>query len=144
MKIADINQLKVGDTASCEMFVDERAVATFAALSGDDNALHMDAAVASERGFPKRVAHGMLALSAISRLIGTELPGHGSLWTTQEFQFRQPVLVGDTITATVTLEQISLGAQMIKLKTEVVNKTTGAVVLTGFAKVRIPPKQVPA
>jgi phosphate acetyltransferase len=84
----------------------------------------------------------MLALSAISRLIGTKLPGHGSLWTTQEFQFRQPVLVGDTITATVTLEQISLGAQMIKLKTEVVNKTTGTVVLTGSARVRIPPRQV--
>ena len=137
--MADLARVRVGDTAACDLEVTDQHVAAFAELSQDTNRLHMDAQVAAERGFPRRVAHGMVSLCAISRLIGTELPGHGSLWAAQELRFACPVFVGDTVTARVTVESVSQGAQMIKLRTEVVNKTTGAVVLTGTALVRIPP-----
>ena len=139
--LAEISRLKVGDTATCELEVTEQLVAAFAELSGDINPLHMETEVANAAGFPKRVAHGMLALSAISRLIGTQLPGGGSLWTTQEVRFGAPVFVGDTVTARVTVEGVSTGAQMIKLRAEVVNKTTGGVVLSGNGTVRIPPRK---
>ena len=139
--IADLARVRVGDTATCDLEVTDQHVAAFAALSQDTNRLHMDAQVAAERGFPRRVAHGMVSLCAISRLIGTELPGHGSLWASQELRFAGPVFVGDTVTARVTVENVSQGAQMIKLRTEVVNKTTGAVVLSGTAMVRVPPRQ---
>ena len=138
---ADINRIQVGDTASCDFVVDDQAVKAFAALSLDDNALHMDEAVAQDRGFPRRVAHGMLALGGISRLIGTQLPGHGSLWTTQDLRFSTPVFVGDALTARVTVEQVSKGAGTVKLKTEVKNNSTGSVVLSGTALVRIPPRK---
>jgi 3-hydroxybutyryl-CoA dehydratase len=138
MQWADISRLKIGDTASCEVVMNERNVAAFAELAQDDNPLHMDEAAAHACGFPKRVAHGMLALSAISRLIGTQLPGPGSLWVSQEVKFPAPVLVGDVVTARVTVEQISLAVQMVKLRTEVLNKETGTVVLLGSAMVRIP------
>jgi 3-hydroxybutyryl-CoA dehydratase len=138
MQWADISRLKIGDAASCDFVVDEHSVTAFAELSQDDNPLHMDEQVAHACGFPKRVAHGMLALSAISRLIGTQLPGPGSLWVSQEFKFPAPVLVGDVLTARVTVEQISLAVQMVKLRTEVLNKDTGTVVLLGSAMVRIP------
>jgi 3-hydroxybutyryl-CoA dehydratase len=138
---ADINRIQVGDTASCDFVVDDQAVKAFAALSLDDNALHMDEAVAQACGFPRRVAHGMLALGGISRLIGTQLPGHGSLWTTQELRFSTPVFVGDALTARVTVEQVSKGAGTVKLKTEVKNNSTGSVVLSGTALVRIPPRK---
>lgn len=139
--LAEISRLKVGDTATCDIDVTEQHVAAFAELSGDTNPLHMDARVAHAAGFPRRVAHGMLALSAISQLIGTQVPGPGSLWTSQDVRFAAPVFVGDSITARVTIEQISTGAQMIKLRTEVVNKRTGDIVLTGTAMVRIPPRK---
>jgi 3-hydroxybutyryl-CoA dehydratase len=135
---ADISRLKVGDTASCEFVVDERAVAAFAALSADDNPLHMDEQVARAHGFPRRVAHGMLALSAISRLIGTQLPGPGSLWVSQELKFPAPVLVGDALTAQVAVEQVSTAVGIVRLRTEVRNKESGALVLSGFAMVKIP------
>ena len=138
--LAEISRLKIGDTATCDLDVTEQHVAAFAELSGDINPLHMETAIAQAAGFPRRVAHGMLALSAISRLIGTQLPGGGSLWTAQEVRFGAPVFVGDSVTARVTIEQISTGAQMIKLRTDVVNKSTGAVVLSGTAMVRIPPR----
>src|SRR5438105_4339171 len=131
---ADISKIQVGDTASCEMTVTEEHVDSFARLSLDDNALHMDDSVAREYGFPKRVAHGMLALSAISRLIGTQLPGPGALWLSQEVQFATPVFVGDTLEARVTVQQLSMGAQVVVLSTEAKNLSTGGMVLRGTAK----------
>jgi len=138
MPWADINRLKVGDTASCDFVVTEGKVEAFAELSRDDNPLHMNEEVARSYGFPRRVAHGMLALSAISRLIGTQLPGPGSLWVSQELKFPTAVLVGDPLLAQVTVEQVSLAAGMIKLRTEVRNKHSGSVVLSGSALVKIP------
>lgn len=134
---ADINKLAVGDTASCELVVTEQHVEAFAGLSEDTNPLHMDTSVAREYGFPRRVAHGMLALGAISRLVGTRLPGPGALWLSQEVQFAAPVLVGDHLKAQVTVQQISKAAQIVVLRTEVVNTDTGAVALLGSAKVKI-------
>ena len=138
---ADFSKIQVGDTASCEVTVTEEDVDAFARLSQDDNALHMDDSVAREYGFPRRVAHGMLALSAISRLIGTQLPGHGALWLSQDVQFTTPVFVGDTFEAKVTVQQLSMGAQVVVLSTEARNLTTGGVVLRGTAKVRVLPRK---
>ena len=134
----ELINIKVGDTASCVVMIDAGMVDTFAALSQDDNALHIDDAFARTRGFPGRVAHGMLALSTISRLIGTQLPGPGSLWISQELQFTTPVFLGETIEARVTVQSVSQAAQVVVLLTEVVNQQTRAVVLRGTAKVRVP------
>lgn len=133
-----LHEIKVGDSASCVFTIDATAVDAFALLSHDDNALHMNDTFARERGFPGRVAHGMLALSTISRLIGTQLPGPGSLWISQELQFTTPVFLGETIEARVTVQSISQAAQVVVLQTEVVNQQTRAIVLRGTAKVRVP------
>lgn len=134
---ADIETLEIGDTASCELVVTEMQVEAFAQLSEDTNPLHMDLSVAREYGFPRRVAHGVLALGAISRLIGTKLPGPGALWLSQEVQFTAPALTGDHLEARVTVQQISIGARTVILRTEVVNTSTGTAILLGSAKVRI-------
>ncbi len=138
---ADFSRIQLGDTASCEMTVTEEQVDAFARLSLDDNPLHMDDSAAHEYGFPRRVAHGMLALSAISRLIGTALPGPGALWLSQDVQFATPVFVGDTLEATVTVQQLSAGARVVVLATEARNLSTGGMVLRGTAKVRVPPRK---
>ena len=113
----ELANIKVGDTASCEVTIDAQTVDTFASLSHDDNSLHMDDTFARERGFPGRVAHGMLALSTISRLIGTQLPGPGSLWISQELQFTTPVFIGERIEARVTVQSVSQAAQVVVLQT---------------------------
>ena len=84
-----------------------------------------------------RVAHGMLTLSAISRLIGTQLPGPGSLWMSQETNFAAPVFLNDQIQARVTVKTVSRSAQVVVLQTDAINLQTQAVVLRGTAKVRI-------
>jgi len=135
---ASIENIRVGDTASCQFVVTDQDVQTFSQLSKDNNPLHMDVAFAKQSGFPGRVAHGMLSLSSISRLIGTELPGPGSLWISQDVQFPQPVSPGDTLMAQVTVKQVSSAAMVVVLTTEVHNVDTDVVVLRGTAKVRIP------
>lgn len=138
---ADIDRIQIGAVASCEFVLDEEQVQAFAQLSHDVNSLHMDTAAASQLGFPHRVAHGMLALSAISRLIGTELPGHGSLWLSHEAQFPNPVFVGNRLSASVTVEQVSKSVNVVVLRTEAVNLTTGTTVLRGSARVRVPSRK---
>jgi acyl dehydratase len=136
---ADITAIRIGDTASCEVTIGAEQIAAFAALSGDVNPLHLDGDFAAVCGFERAVAHGMLALAAISRLIGTELPGPGSLWAAQDVKFPSPVLDGDVISAQVVVEQVSLATGLVLLRTEAVNLTTGALVLSGRARVRVAP-----
>jgi acyl dehydratase len=132
-----IDELRVGDTATAAMRIGRDQIAAFAALSGDTNPLHLDGDVASANGFERPIAHGLISLSVVSRLIGTVLPGPGSLWVSQTVRFSAPVLVGDEVVARVTVEQISKGTGLVALRTEVLNVTTDAVVLSGNACVRV-------
>jgi len=139
---ADLRVLQVGDTATCDFQVTADDVQAFARLSHDTNALHLDPEFAQNLGFPAPVAHGMLSLGAISRLIGTRLPGPGALWMSQEVRFTAPVLVGDTLTALVRVERLSLAAGVVQLATTVTNHRTNRPVLEGSAKVKVLTPQV--
>ncbi|WP_120633596.1 MaoC/PaaZ C-terminal domain-containing protein [Ruegeria sp. EL01] len=93
--------LRVGDviaTGSAEISAD--LIAGFAALTGDEYELHLDDEAARRRGFPSRVAHGLLVLSVVDGLkyrSVVRLDGLASLgW---DWRFEQPVFAGDTIRA---------------------------------------------
>lgn len=135
--LATIDSLNVGDAASCEFIATEDRIRAFADFSLDTNPLHMDPQSARDLGFPQPVAHGMIVLSAISRLIGTQLPGPGSLWLSQEVRFVAPVLLDDPVTARVVVERISKATGIVQLKTEACHSIRGSVVLSGTAKVRV-------
>jgi 3-oxoacyl-[acyl-carrier protein] reductase len=135
---ADIDRIRPGDSASVEVEVTEDLVRRFSALSLDDNPVHLDAGWAREHGFPRPVAHGMVVLAALSRLIGTKLPGPGSIWMDQAIEFQAPVYQGDAIRATVTVERVSRAARVVVLKVKVVQRESGASVLEGTARVKIP------
>jgi acyl dehydratase len=134
----NLDDIQIADTATCEWLVTSEMIDAFAAFSFDDNPLHVDEEFAKGLGFEGRVAHGMVAMSAISRLIGTKLPGPGSLWMSQEVHFAAPVYVSDTIQAKVTVQNISKSARVVSLSTEAINKQTKLVILRGTAKVRVP------
>ena len=134
----DLERIVVGDSASLEWTVTNSQIDAFAEFSRDDNPLHMQDTFATQLGFPGRVAHGMVTLSAISRLIGTQLPGPGALWMSQEVHFAAPVFVDDTIEAKVTVQSVSKSARVIVLSTEAINQQSKQIVLRGTAKVRVP------
>jgi acyl dehydratase len=133
----DIAAIHVGSVATCDFTVTEHDVLSFARLSHDTNPLHLDPDAARELGFARPVAHGLLTLASISRLIGTALPGPGALWVSQDSQFLTPVLVGDPLTARVEVKQVSKAAGMVVLRTEVFNLHSKARALVGTASVKV-------
>ena len=130
MKELVFADIKVGDTASFSKTVTEADIANFAEVSGDFNPIHVDAEFASQSMFKERIAHGMLSASYISALLGNQLPGPNTLYLGQTLNFKNPVKIGDTVTATVTVTEKRDDKRILKLDTTVTNQR-GDVVLDG-------------
>jgi len=92
-------RMPVGASAEIARAFDARAVAGFAALAGDDNPVHLDAAFAKGTRFGAPIVHGMLAASLWGTLLGASLPG--CVYVSQAIAFKAPVFVGETVTACV-------------------------------------------
>lgn len=101
----------------------------FARISGDLNPIHLDDAFAATTPFGRRVSHGLLT-GAIVSATHTKLTGPGFVYLGQELNFRAPVHIGDTITATVTVVEVKAAKRVLVLDT-VVTKQDGTRVLDG-------------
>ncbi len=131
------DELQPGDTASIVRLVGHDDIDLFAAVSGDQNPAHLDAAFAKTGLFGHVVAHGMWTAALISAVLGTRLPGPGTIYLGQELQFLKPVAPGDTITATVTVKEKQPRKRIVLLDTVCTNRG-GDVVLKGMATVIAP------
>ena len=129
-----IQEMKIGDHASVTKTVSETDVYLFAGITGDLNPAHTNEVAA----FKTRIAHGMLGAGFISAVLGMYLPGPGTIYMGQELKFTKPVHIGDTVTATATVEEIILEKNRVILDTTVVNQD-GEIVIKGKATV-MPPK----
>ena len=83
--------LRIGMSATFAKTITEADIVLFAAVSGDNNALHINAEYAATTIFETRIAHGMLSASVISAAIANKLPGPGSIYLSQSLRFRAPV-----------------------------------------------------
>ncbi|MEI4769820.1 MaoC family dehydratase [Psychrobacillus sp. FJAT-51614] len=127
----------VGQTASFSRTVTETDIVMFAGLSGDYNPVHVDKEYADDTRFGKRIAHGLLTTSFLSRLLGMELPGKGSVYLEQSLKFLKPVFIGDTITASAEILEIDQDRGILRLET-ICRKQDNTVVLKGEAKMMMP------
>lgn len=109
--------LSVGQSASFAKTITEADVLLFSAVSGDTNPVHINAEFAAASVFKERVAHGMLSASLISTVLGTRLPGPGSIYLNQSLRFRAPVRIGATVTAKVTITALDIGKKQATLAT---------------------------
>lgn len=133
-----INELNVGDRAEFTKTVSESDVYLYAGVTGDFNPAHINEPYAEKTFFKTRIAHGMLPAGFISAILGTRLPGPGTIYMGQTLKFRAPVLIGDTITASAEVVEIIADKNRVRLKTTCENQN-GVVVLDGEAVVS-PPK----
>ena len=133
-----IANMKVGDSACFTKTITETDVYLYAGISGDFNPAHINQTEAEKGMFGKRIAHGMLSAGLISAVLGTRLPGPGTIYMGQELRFTKPVCFGDTITATVTVAELIPEKNRAKLETICTNQD-GEVVISGVATV-MPPK----
>jgi len=133
-----IQELNIGDTAEFSKTVSETDIYQFAGITGDFNPAHVNEEYAKKTFFKTRIAHGMLSAGFISTVIGTKLPGTGSIYIQQDLSFLAPVRIGDTITARAEVIEIMEGKNRVRLKTVCVNQE-GTQVINGEAVVS-PPK----
>ncbi len=102
-----LDELKPGMSASITRTVTEHHVQLFGEATGDMNAVHFDEEFARKTVFRGRVAHGALSIGFISALLGTELPGDGSIFLSASIVFKIPVRIGDTVVTTATVREIN-------------------------------------
>lgn len=130
-----IEDLEVGMTDSYGKTVTDADVVMFAGISGDTNPVHLNESFAEHTRFHGRIAHGMLAASFISTVLGTRLPGPGCIYVGQTLNFKAPVKVGDTVRARVTVTDIDRDKQRVTVST--VCTVGDRVVLDGEAKLLV-------
>jgi phosphate acetyltransferase len=129
--------LAIGDSASLTRTAARDDIDMFAAVSGDLNPSHLDAAFAAQEMFGHVIVHGMWTGALISAVLGMKLPGPGTIYLDQTLQFRRPVAPGDTITATVTVTGKEPAKRIVHLDTTCTNQH-GETVLRGTAAVIAP------
>ncbi len=133
-----IVELKVGDSAAWSRTITEDDIGLFAKATGDFNPIHLDQTYAEKTSFKGRIAHGLLSLGYISTVLGNILPGHGTIYISQEIKFLAPVRIGDMITAKVEVLELIPEKNRVKFKTICVNQE-GKIVMDGAAWVMPPP-----
>ena len=131
-----LEDLSVGQSAMFGKTVTEADIMAFAGVSGDTNPIHLHEGFAKGTRFGQRIAHGMLSGSFISTVVGTKLPGPGSVYVSQTLSFTAPVSIGDTVTAICTITEINRERRRVTLKTQCLSGDT--VVIDGEAVVSVP------
>jgi 3-hydroxybutyryl-CoA dehydratase len=121
-----------GQTASLSHTVTAAEVEAFARVTGDANPVHLDDVYAAGTRFGRRIAHGMLVASYISRLLGTQFPGPGTIYASQSLSFLKPVFLGDTLEVTATVLRYRADKSILTIATAIHNQR-GEKVLSGEA-----------
>jgi 3-oxoacyl-[acyl-carrier protein] reductase len=126
----------VGSRASFSVKLDKRVLDRFVELTGDDNPVHVDGDYAQATSLGRPVVHGMLTAAFVSTLIGKHLPGPGALWVSQEFNFRRPVRVDETIRLSAEVTAVNTAQELLVIKVEVVNERD-EIVVDGKGRVKV-------
>ncbi|HPE60296.1 MAG TPA: MaoC family dehydratase [Thiolinea sp.] len=135
--MSETRELKVGDKVSITRTFSEQDVRDYARLSMDTNPVHLDAAYAAATQFRERIVHGMFVGSLFTAMLGTQLPGEGSIYVSQSLKFKLPVHLDEAVTGTVEITDIRTDKPFVTLKTTVVN-AEGKNVVEGEAVIYVP------
>jgi 3-hydroxybutyryl-CoA dehydratase len=126
----------VGQTCTYEQIIDDKLVRAFAELSGDRNPIHLNDEVAKKSKFGQRIAHGAILFGIVSKVLGMDMPGLGTVYLGQTCSFKLPVFIGDKVKLEAKI--IELLPKSIARISTVITKQTGEVVMDGIAEVKLP------
>jgi phosphotransacetylase/acyl dehydratase len=135
------DELRIGDTASISRTITEDDISLFAVVSGDVNPAHLDTSYAETDLFHKIIIHGMWGGALISAVLGTRLPGPGTIYLSQDLHFRAPAGIGDTITASVTVKELKPEKHRVVLDCSCVNQG-GTTIISGVAEIIAPTEKI--
>jgi len=135
------DEIAVGDSACIERTLTGEDIQLFAILSGDLNPQHLDAEYAASTRFHGVIAHGMWGAALISAVLGTRLPGPGTVYLGQTLKFQAPVRVGDTLSIRVTVTTRDEAKKLLTLACTCTNQH-GTAVIEGEATVLAPTERI--
>ncbi len=135
------DEIAIGETAILVRTLTKDDILLFAAVSGDVNPAHVDEEFARSDIFQKIIAHGMWGAALISTVLGTSLPGPGTIYVGQTLRFRRPVAIGDEITVTVRAQEKDAEKHRVTFACECTNQQ-GETVITGQAEVIAPLEKI--
>ena len=129
--------LSAGQTETVKRVFSQSDFDRFAALSGDVNPIHVDPQFAARSKFGRTVAHGMFLYSVVCSVLGTRLPGPGTVQVEQELMFPSATYAGEEVTVTLEVTEARVAEGLVDLTTVVV-RPDGNVGLQGRTLVRLP------
>jgi acyl dehydratase len=132
MAILTIEQLKVGDSYSEDLQLDEEAIGRFVELTRDRAGIHVDRGFSAQRGFVNLVTHGFLLSVPFSRILGMELPGEDTVIGSIELNFHAPVYQGATVRYTATVRRILMPLRSVALDLKI-ETSDGTLCVAGKA-----------
>lgn len=135
------DELRVGQTASLTRTLTKQDIQLFAVLSGDVNPAHLDDTYAEDSIFRGVVGHGMWTGALVSALLGTALPGPGTVYLNQDLAFRKPVRPGETIRVDVTVREKNPENHVVVFDCQCTN-TLGDLVAVGTSTVVAPTEKI--
>jgi phosphotransacetylase/acyl dehydratase len=135
------DEIEVGDTESLTRTLTEKDIQVFAIMSGDINPAHVDIEYAKSDMFHEIIGHGMWGAALISTVLGTQLPGPGTIYVGQTLRFKKPVAIGDTLTVKVTAIEKKPEKNRVIFSCECRNQKD-EVVMEGQAEVVAPIKKI--
>ena len=134
-----IEDIEMGMTRYIRKIITDRDNEQFAEISTDHNPVHLDDDYARDTIFEGRIAHGMLTAGLISAVIGEQLPGHGTIYMSQNLKFLAPVRPGDLVHAEVRVVDMVIDKRRVKLNCRC--EVNGKNVLVGEAMVLAPSRK---
>jgi acyl dehydratase len=134
--------IHVGQSANLKRTFSQEDFDRFAALSGDDNPIHVDPEFSEGGKFGRTVAHGMLLYSTVCAVLGTQLPGPGTLQLWQELMFPSPTYVGEEVTIRLEATQVYANEGWSELST-VITRPDSNLGLQGRTLVQLPGRSSP-
>ena len=127
----------VGDEYKFERHISADTVWKFAEVVGDLNPIHLDAEFAEKSFFKKRIVHGAFLAGLISKVLGMDFPGQGTVYISQNSVFKRPVYVDTTVSVEVRVAQVLTEKRRLVLDTNILN-SDGEICLAGSATVWLP------
>ncbi len=134
-----IEDIEMGMTRYIRKVITDRDIKQFAEISTDHNPVHLDDEYARDTIFEGRIAHGMLTAGLVSAVIGEQLPGHGTIYMSQNLKFLAPVRPGDLVHAEVKVVDMVINKRRVKLDCRC--EVNGENVLVGEAIVLAPSRK---
>lgn len=134
-----IEDIEMGMTRYVRKVITDQDIEKFAEISTDYNPVHLDDEYARDTIFEGRIAHGMLTAGLVSAVIGEQLPGHGTIYMSQNLKFLAPVRPGDLVHAEVKVIDMVIDKRRVKLDCRC--EVNGKNVLVGEAMVLAPSRK---